>query len=192
MAANYYYLVAQLPALFPTQAPPMSSEDLMQLCASLMDDADVVPLRSCVLDPFVEEAAGPSGSHVVDSWLRWERSLRSSLAKARAQKLKRDQGGRDSVETEDAEAASAAKTALMADSPLEAELLLDKARWAAIDSLQGTNYFSRDSVYAYALKLKLLERRAKFRAEEGFAAYKTIYADVLAGAPTHIAAGVLS
>jgi hypothetical protein len=82
-----------------------------------------------------------------------------------------------------ADAAAVAKAALAMDSPLEAELFLDKSRWDLIESLQGLDYFGRNTVYAYLLKLFLLERRSLFRAEEGFAEYKGLYAAVMEAAP---------
>ncbi len=192
--AGYYYLIAQLPALSPNQGAPMSSDELRELAKALMSEADAAPLSRCDLDPFVAsadlEAITSSGSDFVDSWLAWERSLRFSLAKARAQRLKRDAGPYETTEAEPPDVGNAVKSALAADSPLDAELLLDKARWAAIEALGESDYFSRDTVYAYSLKLQLLERRARFHAEDGFVAYKAIYEGVLSNAPTHIAPGV--
>jgi hypothetical protein len=77
------------------------------------------------------------------------------------------------------EAEAAAKAAASLESPLEAELLLDKARWDAIGTLQGLDYFGRNTVYAYLLKLLLMERRSSFKSEEGFADYKTLYASIM-------------
>jgi hypothetical protein len=76
-------------------------------------------------------------------------------------------------------AVAAVKAAAAAESPLEAELLLDKARWDAIEVLQGINYFDRNTIYAYLLKLFLLERREAFQVEEGFTEYKSLYATIL-------------
>jgi hypothetical protein len=75
--------------------------------------------------------------------------------------------------------AALAKNAAALESPLEAELYIDKARWDAIENLQGIGYFDSNVVFAYLLKLLLLERRALFKAEEGFAEYKRIYASIL-------------
>jgi hypothetical protein len=74
---------------------------------------------------------------------------------------------------------AAAKQAFGVDSPLEAELILDKARWNAIEAFHGIGYFTENMIYAYLLKLKLMERRQAFNTEEGFAEYKTLYASIL-------------
>jgi hypothetical protein len=65
------------------------------------------------------------------------------------------------------------------DSPLEAEIFLDGARWKAIEEFQGLSYFSVNTVYAYLLKLLLMERRSCFRTEEGFTEYKELYASIM-------------
>jgi hypothetical protein len=68
---------------------------------------------------------------------------------------------------------------MAAETPLEAEILLDRARWNAIEQFQGIPAFSRNIVYGYLLKLLILERRASFKAETGFAEYKSLYASIL-------------
>jgi hypothetical protein len=77
------------------------------------------------------------------------------------------------------DAAAAAKVALSMESPLEAELYLDRARWDAVRALEGFDYFSRDRVYAYLIKLLLLERHDLFKAEEGYEEYNNIYASIM-------------
>lgn len=182
---SYYYLAAQLPALVPGAPAPMGSAQFKELCAGLLSAGDAALLGRCVLEPSADEAA--TGSDLLDGWLAWERALRLNLAKARAAKLKRDFGLEPPVDPLDA--AAAARAALALESPLEAELFLDRARWAAIESLTGFDYFGRDTAYAYLLKLLLLERKALFRAEEGFAEYKAAYASVMEAAPTSISSG---
>jgi hypothetical protein len=78
-----------------------------------------------------------------------------------------------------ADAAATAKAAVAMTSPLEAELFLDKARWDAIEAFQGLDYFNRNTIYAYLLKLLLMERRSLFKTEEGFAEYKGLYASIM-------------
>ena len=78
-------------------------------------------------------------------------------------------------------ATSAAKAVAAADSPLEGEVLVDRARWSAIEMLQGNDYFDRNTIFAYMLKLLILERRALFQVELGFSEYKSLYASILEG-----------
>ncbi len=185
--SSYYYLIAQLPSLSYAQPAPMTSERLRELCGDLMSVQDAAVLNRCALDPEAAEA-GPS-SPLVEAWLAWERALRSALAKGRGQKLKRDPATLVEPPADELDAIAVAKAALSMDSPLEAEFYLDRSRWEAVEKLQAGDYFDRDTVYAYMIKLLLLERKALFRVEEGFAEYKAIYASVMEAASTSIASG---
>ncbi|MFA6508389.1 MAG: hypothetical protein WCT14_19975 [Treponemataceae bacterium] len=185
--ASYYYLIGQLPSLSYGSIAPMGSNRFREMCAEFMPESDFELLDRCVLDPSVP--AGSTGSNLIDTWTIWERTLRANLARSRAARLKRDTAGLPEAAPDPLDAAAAAKAAVALESPLEAEQYLDRARWVLLDSLLGLEYFSRDTAYAYMLKLLLLERKALFRSEEGFAEYKAIYASVMEAAPTSIASG---
>ncbi|MDR3342293.1 MAG: DUF2764 domain-containing protein [Treponema sp.] len=191
---SYYYLVAQLPYLVYGQPAPMSSEAFKSRCREMLSGSDAALLDFCTLDP---EPAGSGGvlgdetvvsymeapvsttSSFIDGWRDWERALRLNLARYRGQRLKWDGGAPVDPPEAPQEAMVVAKAAVMVDSPLEAEFLLDQSRWNAIESLQGIVYFSANTIYAYLLKLLLMERRSLFRLEEGFAEYKGLYAAII-------------
>jgi hypothetical protein len=146
-----------------------------------MKGAELALLDLCSLDQdtlFGGESPKPCPSAFINNWRNWERSLRLNLARYRAQRLKREGGATIDPPDYPADAAAAAKVAAAMDSPLEAEIFLDKARWDAIELFQGIDYFSTNTLFAYLLKLRLLERRALFKAEEGFAEYKGLYASI--------------
>lgn len=187
--SSYYYLVAQLPNLSYGAPAPISLDRFKELCADLMTTEDASLLNRCVLTPDPASQDEPTGSVLIDSWFAWERALRVHLARARSVRLKRDLSGLPEAPIDPLDAAAAAKSVSAIESPLEAEQSLDRARWAAIDSFLGFDYFGRDTVYAYLLKLLLLERKALFRVEEGFAEYKAIYASVMEAAPSSIESG---
>ncbi|GHU03373.1 hypothetical protein FACS1894147_07230 [Spirochaetia bacterium] len=185
----YYYLVSQLPSLIYGQVAPLSSSAFRDLARPLLDSGDAALLDFCSLDPQPFKAAddGPayaehsiaSGSEFIDRWREWERALRLNLARVRSVKGKREGAAPVEPPLFPADAAAAAARAVAAESPLEAELILDKARWDAIEGLQGINYFDRNTIYAYLLKLLLLERGAAFEVENGFTEYKSLYAAIL-------------
>jgi len=195
----YYYLVSQLPSLAYGQKPPMLPEAFKELAKSTLSAEDSALLDMISLDPAPSEYSGthgasssssisyanqapPSGSDFIDQWREWERALRLNLARQRAIKVKREGTALAEPPVLPADAASAAHGALAAaDSPLEADIFLDKARWSAIDALQGTDYFDRNTVFAYLLKLLILQRRDSMRAETGFSEYKSLYASIMSG-----------
>jgi hypothetical protein len=162
------------------------------LCDYQLDPADRVLLDYCTLDggfvlregfPSYGESPEPTPSDFINGWRSWERALRLHLARLRFQRLKPEGGITPAAPPEDmAQAAVAAKTALAIESPLEAELFLDKCRWDVIENLQGIDYFTRNTLFGYLLKLFLMERRSFFKAEEGFAEYKGLYASIMEAA----------
>jgi len=176
---SYYYLMAQLPFLIYDQKPPMSSAEFKALAEPMMEDEDAVFFNRLSIDPASENALS-SGCDFIDNWREWERSLRLNLAKHRAIKLKRDSSSAVEPPPYPADAASSAARAVTGDmTPLEGEILIDKARWNAIDAITGYEYFGRNNVYAYFLKLILLERRMLFNVEKGFTEYKSLYAEII-------------
>jgi len=185
---SYYYLISQLPYLTYGQTPPMSSAAFKALSATMMDEHDTALLDALFLDPALPGAEGPSyaepakpcGCEFIDRYREWERCLRLNAARQRAVKSGREALAPVEPPMIPNDASAAAIKAVNTDlSPLEAEIALDKARWSAIDALAGNDYFDRNVVYAYYLKLVLLERKVSFNAEEGFSEYKSLYASIL-------------
>jgi hypothetical protein len=176
----YYFLVAQLPHLSYGQQPPMSSAAFRELCATSLNKNDAALLPYCRLG-IAKEDNKPTSSGFINEWRKREQTLVLNLAQMRSSKLKRDAPVEVSHDSSEAEALARAAFAL--DDPLEAELLLDRGRWDAVESLVGTDYFGVNTVYAYLLKLLLVERRSAFKTEEGFAEYKALYAGIIERAP---------
>jgi hypothetical protein len=182
--------MAQLPYLLYDQRPPMSSESFKALSLSMLNNKDSELLQSLCLDPDPNNAGekGPSyaesapktGCSFIDAFREWERTLRLSLAKQRAAKMQNSSITTIEPPFFPVDANQAAAKVVASDiSPLEGEIMIDKARWNAIDALAGNDYFHRNSVFAYYLKLLLLERRLSFNAEKGFAEYKSLYASIV-------------
>jgi len=180
---SYYYLMAQLPFLTYEQKPPMSSAAFKALAESLMIEDDAALLKAIHLDPDAVDESSSIDCNFIDGWKSWERTLRLNLERDRAVKLKRDSLSMAEPPFYPADAAAVALKAVNSDSsPLDTEIFLDKARWNAIDNLAGNDYFDRNNVYAYLLKLMLIERRLLFDVERGFAEYKSLYASIIESA----------
>ena len=178
---QYYYLVPQLPYLVFGQTPPMSPEAFRELAMPLMDgqDAALLDMIGLGLKPPTGDAADlSSGSDFIDKWQEWERILRLNLVKHRAGKLKREAPSNEPPVIPSDAASAAAKAAQ--ETPLEGEITIDKARWNAIDTLlEGSGNFDRNVVFAYMLKLIILNRQSLFQTERGFSEYKSLYASIL-------------
>ena len=174
--SQYYYLMAQLPALSYQSALPLSPQAFRELCRPLMSATDAGLLEFCRLDPPEQ----PTGSPLLDAWSAAERNLRIALARSRAQKLRREADLPAGLRSSPAPAIEAlARAALATESPLEAEHLLNRGRWQVIEANRGLEQFSRESALAYLLELLILERRDRFQADAGAAAYQAAYRHIL-------------
>jgi hypothetical protein len=80
-----------------------------------------------------------------------------------------------------ADIVQAARTAVGMDSPLSAEQFLFDYRIRLLDELRPLDSFSVDAVYAYGIKLLLVERMKKFDVEIGKTSYHKIYDNILDG-----------
>jgi hypothetical protein len=182
---NYYYFVAQLPYVNYGDVPPMSTGYFLELCQALLKPADFALTRYCTLDAKVAiETAASTGSAFVDDWLARERTLWLNLAALRAGKLHRPIPADPPHDAPRAEAV--AKAAFAMDDPLQAELYIDRARWGAVEAMIGMNYFSVNTIFAYIIKLQLLERKQLFKTDEGFSEYKTLYAAIMAASKSTV------
>jgi hypothetical protein len=176
--SNYYYFVAQLPYVNYGEVPPMSTEEFRELCKRFLSGRDYALIQYCVIQPEVTlKADEHTGSDFVDQWVAREKAFWLNLAALRAGKMKR-QGPEDPPH--DAPRAEAvARAAFAMDDPMQAELYIDRARWGAVDAMCGMDYFSVNTIFAYLIKLQLMERKQLFNTEEGFSEYKALYAAIM-------------
>ena len=195
--------MAQLPYLMYDQKPSMSSQNFMELALSLLNKTDGERMKYLSLDFDTEHKLpvkegntanqsekkakrsskkedSSTGNIFIDNWLQWNRTIRLNLARHRSLKLYKDISDTIEPPVLPADAYTASAVVFTHDgSPLEREILLDKARWTAIEQLSGNDFFHCNNVYAYYLKLLLLERRQLFDAENGFSEYKSLYSQII-------------
>jgi hypothetical protein len=168
----------------------MSSSAFKALAESLMKTEDIALMDHLYFDPDPPKEgdkhpsywdhAPSTGCDFIDNWRDWERTLRLNCARHRAIKLKREGAAPIEPPLFPADAAAIAVKAVVGTaSPLEAEIMIDRARWHAIEVMAGNDFFDRNIIFAYYLKLVLLERKESFDAEVGFTEYKSLYASVL-------------
>lgn len=176
----YYYLVSQLPNISLTEtktALPLSSDDFKELACRFISENEKQIVLSLSLVPPKESKS--TDSVFLDNWYENERNLRFALAQIRAQKMKKDSVPLPAGIV--ADIISVARTAVGMDSPLTAEQFLYEYRLRMLDDLRPMDSFSIDAVYAYGLKLMLVERMRKFEVENGKISYHKIYDTILDG-----------
>ena len=174
----YYYLVSQLPNISSAEsktALPLTGESFRELAGRFISEDEKVILNGLSLVPSQELTS--TGSVFLDTWYEKERNLRCALAQIRAQKLKKDSIPLPSGCT--ADIVNVARTAVGMDSPLSAEQFLYEYRLRLIDEIYPMDNFSIDAVYAYGLRLMLIERMRKFEVENGKTSYHKIYDNIL-------------
>jgi len=174
----YYYLVSQLPNISASEsksALPLNTESFKELCSRFISEKEKAVLNALSLVPPRELEA--TGSVFLDTWYTKERNLRFALAQIRAQKMKKDAYTLPDGCT--ADIIAAARTAVGMDSPYSAEQFLYEYRLKLLDDLKPFDSFSIDAVYAYGVKLMLVERMRKFDTENGKSSYHKIYDTIL-------------
>jgi len=156
----------------------MSSAEFREQCKNFLSKRDAALTKYCCFDPrLAVETVEPTGSGFIDFLMLRERILNLTLANLRAAELGRPSPGEPPHDVPRAEAM--AKTVFEMDDPLEAESTMDRARWGVLDEMVGLDYFGVNNVFAYLLKLQLLERRLRFDAVKGAANYRELYNAIL-------------
>ncbi|MCR4734768.1 MAG: DUF2764 domain-containing protein [Treponema sp.] len=174
----YYYLVSQLPNISSSEsksALPLTTDSYKELCCRFISDKEKAVIEGLTLVPPKELES--TGSAFLDVWYTKERNLRFALAQIRAQKMKKDAYTLPDGCT--ADIVTAARTAVGMDSPYSAEQFLYEYRLKLLDDLKPLDSFSIDAVYAYGIKLMLVERMRKFDTENGKSSYHKIYDTIL-------------
>jgi len=185
--ASYYYFGATLPSLSWRGAVPLGSEAFLERCAIHLSSRDLELVEAARPALPADGAFPPPSrrSRLLAAYYRWELALRNELARLRAGRLGQPAEKHVRPGSVEWDGLRAAQAAFQAESPLEGELVIERERWNIVERLQVGHYFDVEALAAYGLKLRILERVARFEAERGKAAYGEVYDDILgaAGAP---------
>lgn len=204
--AQYYYAVAALPGVSLDSEPPWTIEGFLEFTREQLTPTDYQTLRSASLEPaeVVEEleplrngtesahtSAGDSdesdgnadavaGSGAALHWHRFETNLRNALIRVRTDDPNRQNAYlRSSDHIEDSYVHEIAREAHAAANPLDAEHVLDRARYRFLDELEVGHFFDIDRLVVYYLKLQLVTRRALQTVENGRSVFEKRYDSVL-------------
>lgn len=173
-----YYLVAQLPSLDAVgeNTPvPITQERFDELCNRLLNKKAREVLNALTLAP--PRVPEKSGSALVEAWNNGERNLRLVLAKLRAEKT--DKQFDFDIRSVSDTLLQAARTAVDAETPMDAEKILNRYRLDFLETLRPADSFSQEFVFYYGLKLKLILRIRQFDTASGEAAYRSIYDSII-------------
>ncbi len=177
---NPYYLIAQLPSLDgigDSMPLPITEERFAELCERLLGKKARNAFEKLTLLPPMEREK--SGSALIDAWNEGERKLRFALGIVRAEKRNKTAPWEHPNVPDGL--MQAVRTAVSMESPMEAEVFLNRYRLDFLETLRPADAFAEDTVFYYGLKLKLIQRIRQFDEAAGEAAYRTIYNSILHG-----------
>ena len=151
---EYAYLVASLPRLELSGAPPFTSAELLFSCGGVLRQDHWEDLRAIVEDT-LHLVRSPEGRCLVDA----ETQLRNALGRIRAQGAGVEYSARTHTHAGfDARAEEVAARAMGVEDPLERELVLDSHRWALLEEMAALPAYGVQAVFAYGFKLRLVEK----------------------------------
>ncbi|MCX6364359.1 MAG: DUF2764 family protein [Actinobacteria bacterium] len=151
---DYVYLVVSLPHLDLAGVPPFSSTELLFSCGGVLRQDHWEDLRA-IVEGRPRDVRAPEARRLVDA----ETQLRNALARIRAQRAGVEYAARSHPHAGfDARAEEVAARALAIEDPLERELMLDRHRLALLEEVAVQPAFGVQAVFAYALKLRLVEK----------------------------------
>lgn len=162
--ASYYYLISSLPMLKTDGTIPMSFEEFLEQCKSNVSAATYQSL--CDLE-------SPTNGHpMLKEWSRFMNALVEEATFQRKLKLGKPASPPDNRESEIANTVAAA---LAAKNPLISEQILLDLEFRKVDSMLGLHSFDEYFLFAYAIKLKLLERQTVFKQEDGSKEFRALF-----------------
>jgi hypothetical protein len=144
--------------------PPISYSDFLEACSLELNQDDINIIAKLSIEPSIDiEDRSP----LLREWKRFNRSLGNELARVRAVKKGKDPNkylrGESGLNPF---IAPLAHWATNQDSPMEAELYLDRAKWERIEEIKIGHYFDIGYLIAYGLQLKILERWHRINSEK--------------------------
>jgi hypothetical protein len=161
---EYVYLVTSLPQLELANAPPFTSAELLFSCGGVLRQDHWEDLRA-----IAEERPRDVRTSEARRLVGAETQLRHALARIRAQRAGVEYAAPAQRRAAfDTRADEAAARAMAVDDPLAREMLLDRHRWAFLDEAARQPAFGVQAVFAYAFKLRLVEKWAALSDQRGF------------------------
>lgn len=165
--ASYYYLIASLPMLRAGDPPSMEYSEFLDSCQRSVSEKTYRALSELS----VHSDQGP----FLTKWAAFYKTLEAELCYQRNVKLNKPC---TAPECRDAEVIQAVASAVNAPDPLTGERILSELEFRHLDELCSMHNFDDTVLFAYAMKLKLLQRQQLFRKEDGLASFNSLLAKI--------------
>lgn len=161
MFSFYEYLISSLPALSFEAKPPISFERFINICRDFIDDDKLQMLKSLSLSCEYKTV----NNQTLIKWQEFDVKLRNELVKIRS--IKKNINSQLYLRPSTQEEHNISQIAISVcrnPHPLDAEKILDRARWDFLDSISFGHYFDFDMLLIFGYKLLILEKWAKINA----------------------------
>ncbi len=160
---SYYYFAASLPSLQLDGELPFTFSSFKALC-----HAHLTPAHAALLSSREALRSDATAHPFVRAWHEQEAQIRNAVVTHRATRKNLDPA--DHVRQEisyDGPTETAVADAFSNSNPLSRERALDEFRWQQLSERAGFDMFSLESILAYGLKLRIVERWSKMNEEDG-------------------------
>lgn len=162
MPRYYTYLVSSLPLLRFDRELPFSYEKFLEMCRDFISEKEFIMLKTITeKEPEITKIKNKT----LKEWFNFDFALRNELAKQRASRKNEDSS--KYLRKTDKDLSNyfihLISEALKSSSPLEAERILDRARWIYLEELERGHFFDFDFLVVYGVKLCILERWHKIQ-----------------------------
>lgn len=180
---TFYYLLSGLPTPTWAAPPPLKWESFVELIRyhvgpdffSILSAVNIEPPRDLT----------STGYAILDDFWQRETSFRNSLASWRNETLGFQETSSRRFQPSlflDKASLDLLESIRRAESPLKAELDIERYRWDWLDGRVSAAGYSEEALIIYALKLRILLRVHSFKNEVGRREYNSYYSAVLAKA----------
>ena len=177
--SHYWYFSATLPGLIFGAPPPLSDQEFLSLCQRTMSPEDYAEVAKAPAHLIGASVPNSFRSDFLGKFVAWERTFRNELARLRARRAERNEEAFVRPSRRSDEAARVALSCFAVEDPYQAELLLERERWNAIERLSSLSSFDLDFIIAYRLKLDINARLDHLAMESGKEGYRALYGDII-------------
>ncbi|MCK4715949.1 MAG: DUF2764 family protein [Candidatus Marinimicrobia bacterium] len=157
---RYYYLAAQLPALYFDKEPLMTVERFMYEAQKWLGEGDLKALKEANINTIT---AKKSDLPILREFILYEYALRNELVQYR-QALRNRQEHKPLLFP---------VSVLKEGNPLDVEKKLLQLRWQVINKLEFGHYSDIEFLALYYLRLQILQRLQHFDKDTGKEKFKT-------------------
>lgn len=169
--ASYYYFMSTLPMLSFDRKLPFDWAAFLSLAKGNVGRSDYEALSSLTLQ-------GGGGTPFCRQWAEFYGGFEEALAEGRARARGAQAPGKARAAASDPGAASCVGEALAEENPLKAELLMLRFLFRRAEEMGGAELFGQRALMAYAVKLLILLRKARFSTLDGKAEYERLFSNM--------------